>query len=119
MIRVDGEPAWKWHLRISWWHRMKLKLWLHFLPHRILCRFLGHRWNEASPSITVGPLHLPPDERSYHVLAYTKSCVFCARRLDVPLMPEREFELIQEAEAEDWEEWNNPEIRSALEALGE
>jgi hypothetical protein len=60
------------------------KLWLRLLPRRVWCALHGrHRWGQADPVITDGPLDLPPRERDWAVLAFHRQCERCYKVADV------------------------------------
>ena len=105
VFRVDFLTAWRY------------ELWLHFLPYRIVCFFLKHSWGEPNETVTVGPLHVPPDQRQYHVLGYSRSCERCCLQMKVEMTMALEAEIVARARKEDWEEWNDPQIREALLSL--
>jgi hypothetical protein len=107
-----------WRVGLSWWQRMRYKLWLHFLPYRIICLFRGHRWKEPWPIIDDGPIHLPPRDRYWRMLGLKSSCARCADSKNVPYTPEQEVAWIEEYTVDSEEEWADPEIRAALERLG-
>jgi hypothetical protein len=107
-----------WRVGLSWWQRQQYRLWLHFLPHRLGCRVLGHQWGGNGPVITSGPLHVPPVERDYHLLAVHKQCARCATVRNVDFDTSTEALYLQEAQMEDESEWADPAIRAAMEQLG-
>ena len=96
----------------------RLKLWLHFMFWRGLCwvrRY--HRWGEPHEVMTAGPLHVPPDEREYQFLRYTRWCQTCLTHEDIPIDDNLIQVLTNKARAFDWEEWNDPDVRAALLSL--
>lgn len=101
-ILVEGEPRWMWTLRVSWWHRQKMRLWLHFLPRRVLCAIRGgHKWGSPDPSIIYGPIDLTPREREWVVLGASRWCKRCNAHRDYAYSDAERDAWIEEAIAED------------------
>lgn len=100
---------------LNWWGRQRLRLWLHFLPKRVKCFFTGgHEWGDPNVQLTVGPLHVSPDERTYHVLGFVRWCEKCNQHETVEHTGEMERKAIEEARHDDWLEWIEPDIRKTL-----
>jgi len=107
---MSGHTSWK-KLR----RKTKRKLWLHFLPHRCVCYVLGHRWADPEASFIDGPLHLPPSQRHWQMIAYLSQCDRCAKVKDVPYGKFREDEETEKAILDAEQEWDDPQTRAALE----
>ena len=106
-----------WKFGFSWWQRQKLKLWFHFMPHKTICLFKEHSWGDLYPIIVDGPLHLPPKEREWQMIALYNKCNRCAKTINFPFDEEEAKEYIQKEILNAEEEWNDFEVRKALENL--